>query len=151
MSSLSSDGTLKERIGEALEQNARRAPSMRVSATSIAQQIDADPERVAPLLVEFARDHLLRPILIERCDEGHIASGVLGNGGERAEAYCRVCEARVPIRHYVVYQFAEQLIAEAKDGRPKAQRRRAPLLQALALAVLKILHFPGRMQQPRRY
>jgi hypothetical protein len=146
MSSHSSDGALRLRIGDALRENARRNPSMRVTATSIGQQLGADPELVAPILVEFARERLLQPILIERCDEGHIASGVLGDGNQPEEAYCNGCEARATFRPYVLYGFTGDLIAEAGLPRPKVLRRKAPLLSTLGKILVRLRPFPARIE-----
>lgn len=122
---------------------------MRVSATSVGQQIDADPDRVAPQLVEFARERLLKPIIVERCDEGHVANGVLGDPAEPTEAYCSGCDGRATIRPYVMYEFTNELLSEARAIRPKVLRRRAPLLSTLGKVLVRLRSSQARIQTRR--
>jgi len=145
MSSRSSNGALRLRVGDVLRENARHSPSMRVTATSIGQQLDADPELVAPVLVGFAKDRLLQPILIGRCDDGHIASDILGGSNQPVEAYCNACESRATFRPYVLYEFTGDLIAEAVHRPAKALRRKAPLLSTLGKVLVRVWPFPVRI------
>jgi hypothetical protein len=104
---------------------------------------------VAPVLVGFAKDRLLQPILIERCDDGHIASGILGGANQPVEAYCNACESRATFRPYVLYEFTGDLVAEAAHRPPKVLRRMAPLLWTLGKVLVRFRPFPARIA-PRK-
>jgi hypothetical protein len=105
---------------------------------------------VAPVLVGFAKDRLLQPILIERCDDGHIASGLLGGANQPVEAYCNACESRATFRPYVLYEFTGDLVAEAAHRPPKVLRRMAPLLWTLGKVLVRFRPFPARIAPGNR-
>lgn len=147
MSSPSSDGALRLRLTSLLQELASRNPSSRVSATGISQQLDADAERVSAMLVDWAREGLLEPIIIERCDDGHIATDTLDEDEESTEAYCHYCRAKTTITRYVIYGFAPALVSEAaKLRRPKVLRRAAPMMSTLGRVLVRFRRSPPRIQ-----
>lgn len=146
MSSHSSDGILRLRLTALLQKLAQSDPDLRISATGIGQQLETDPERVAPILVDWVRDGLLEDIIVERCDDGHLAPGLLREGEDSAEAYCHYCGGRTTIGKYVVYKFTPAFTEEvARQRHPKVLRRAAPMLSTLGRALVKFRRSPPRI------